>query len=226
MKLIFALFLMLIGTTVAINYENKSLRDWYMETLNNMRKIKSDNKFYTFTNKLNLRCMTHQMDYTINREKLLNFAEAMILLYGSGLKCMDEVKHNSAWELMIDSSIEFIVNKINENNMQCFKMALKRLDPDSKYVNNFDERTMTMNISECEQIVDMDGLNNRISKTEKAYGSFSSLTREALDRHKFKKILLTLVVLGDKGYEMRSKGRDELIKELKLVLNAAFLHCV
>jgi len=220
MKTVVGILLLVVVATVAkINSDKKSLSGWYMDTLKTMNAIKSDNKFYTFTSKLNLRCITQQLDFSINREKQLNFAEAMILLYGSGLKCMDELKRKNAWKMMIDNLIDTYVF---EDDIQCFKMELKRLDPDSQFVSNFDESLMTISNEDCEQIVDMDGLEIHLDNVEKEYGLISDISQTTFDREDFKKVLLTMIVLGKEDDKTKSTpGRNELIAKLQYSLDTA-----
>lgn len=89
-------------------------------------------------------------------------------------------------------------------------MELKRLDPSSHYVQNFDEHLMTINTEKCEEIVDMMGVDLQLSIAESIFGDLSTITRGALDGDKFRKILLTLAVLRDDP-----NGKAQVITELK-----------
>ncbi|KAL7012380.1 hypothetical protein ACKWTF_014813 [Chironomus riparius] len=222
MKIVVGILLLVVVAAVAIDNKNKYLRDWYMETLKAVQAIKGDSRFYQFTKKLNLSCITRNMNFNTNKDKNINFADAMILIYGSGLKCLDEDKRNKVWELMIDSLIEKYNSTFREDQVQCFKKELKRFEPQPQYVTDFDESSMTLSLEECEKIVDMDGLDYHIKQIEAAYGSISVITKGRLDADNLRRIMLTFVVLGNENEEIKTNGRDALILDLKDSLDGAF----
>jgi len=129
------------------------------------------------------------------------------------LKCFDDTKQQRLWKLLSDKLINYFFPELDSNHLSCYKMELKRQDPNSKYVRNFNEQSMT---EECEEIVDMFGVDLLLSVAENVFGDLSKLTRGVLDSDKFKRILLALVVLKD-----NYNGGHELINELKYALDAA-----
>ncbi|CAG9810865.1 unnamed protein product [Chironomus riparius] len=213
MKLI---LLFLTAAVSAINNEEKTLTDWYMDSLRTIQNIKSDDVFYEPTRKLNLRCISQNIGYNRHQEKTLNFVESAILIYGSGLKCLDTTKQNKVWSLLADRLVENFFYETASKDLSCFKMELKRLDSSSKYVNDFDEQSMTISSESCEDIVDMIGVDLQLSVLEGVYGDLGTLTDGELDADKFKNILLSLVVLREEA-----SRKAEVIKELRKFLDVA-----
>lgn len=216
MKLIIASIILYFLAANANGDENKPLRDWYREGLNKINTMKPDDEFYQYTRNLNLRCISHSIGYNSYPEKELNFTDSTILIYGSGLKCFDEAKQQRVWKLLSDKLIDYFFSELDSNDLTCYKMELKRQDPNSKYVSNFNEQSMTINTEDCEETVDMFGVDLLLNIAESVFGDLSKLTRGVLDNDKFKRILLALVVLKDDF-----NGGHELINELKYALDAA-----
>lgn len=216
MKSIFALILLFFVALNETDDDIKFLRDWYMNNLGIIQKLSPDNVFYQHTRNLNLRCITKSIEYNKNQETILNFTESVILIYGSGLKCLDSTKQDKVWKLLADKLVEYFFYDITSKDLTCFKLELKKLDPSSEYVLYFDDHLMTINTEKCEEIVDMMGVDLQLSVAESTFGELSTLTQGALDSDKFRNILLSLAVLRDD-----SNGKDQVIMELKNYFTAA-----
>jgi len=224
MKLIFVLvFLVIVGIS-AVEYKKQTLNEWYQQVNNeiiNKRKV-WNHPFKIYFEGYSHWSIKQFMEFEKNKNKELNFAEAMILIYGSGLKHFSEFKRNNAWNAMIDALVDFYKPKIHKNELNCFKLELNKLDPDSSLLKGFDESRMNNFVAVCESIVDMNGLESHITNVEEAYGDLATLTGGAIDRNKFKKILLTLILLGGETIPKMYKGTNLLIQELKAALDTAF----
>lgn len=222
MKLILVFVLIFVMSTLAIDYNRKTLGEWYREVdgkiQNQREKLPWDHSLKPFTREHSVHNIKLNMKFNENENKVVNFAEAMILIYGSIQKHFSEKKRNSAWNLMVDSLIEFYKSSVNENDIDCFKMELKKIDPNSPQVEEFNKN---FDNSICEATVDMNGLDIHINEVEKAYGPLTTLTGGKIDRKKFKKILLTFVVLGVESPQKRLDGKSLMIVDLKYYLNAA-----
>lgn len=222
MKLILGFFLIFVMSTLAIDYNRKTVGEWYREVEGKIaeqrEKLPWDHSLKPFTRGYSANNIKLNMKFNENENKKLNFAEAMILIYGSIEKHFSEEKRNNAWNANINSLIEFYKSSINENDIDCFKMELKKIDPNSPQVEDFN---INSDNSLCEATVDMNGLDIHINEVEKAYGPLTTLTGGKIDRNKFKKILLTFVVLSGEIPQKRLDGISLMIVDLKYYLNAA-----
>jgi len=220
MKFILGLILIFLATTLAIDERKRTLGDWYEEIDKNIdaKRVKMDwnDPMKKFTQSYNKYDIKQYMKYNDHKNKLVNFAEAMILIYGSILKHFDGPKQNEAWSSMVDLLIEFYNKPEYLKHLDCFRKELNEIDPNSPQVDE------NLDVTKCETIVDMAGLDNHITEVEKAYGNLRSLTGGKMDRTKYKKILLTFVILAGKSSTDRINDTRLLIGNLKSYLNEAF----
>ncbi|KAL7012378.1 hypothetical protein ACKWTF_014811 [Chironomus riparius] len=214
--LLFVIFLM---SASAIEYNNKTLYDWYEEVKGKVSKIRNGHKFYQFTRNLNYDCIKNKINFKRSQKIELNFAEAMILIYGARFKCMSSVMSDKAKYEMIDVLINFYNRGTKKNEFECFKMELKAINP--LYSTSLTRQNMKTNGTACELIVDMTGFDRHIDEIERTYGKLSTLMRDENGRKHFKIILLTFIVAGE-NRSSKNLQRFNLKVKLDLALNEAY----
>lgn len=221
MKIIFGFIaVFLVVTTLAIDNRTRTLSEWFNDVLNFIK-----NKRLTLHYKDPIKKFTEEhskykikliMKFSKNEDKPLNFAEAMILIYGSILRHFDHHKQQEAWNVMVDLLINYYDKDDFRKNLDCYKTELNKIATDASHVDDsfYDSR--------CEETVDMEGLDKHFSAVESAYGNLTTMTGGIIDRRKFKKTLLTFVVLAGQNHEERFNDKNLLIINLKSYFNGAF----
>ncbi|KAL7012381.1 hypothetical protein ACKWTF_014814 [Chironomus riparius] len=226
MKSIFWILIIFVVFTCAIDIKKQPLREWYQQIykdfnakratmINNHPLRKYMDGFSEYYTKKN-------MKFNENQNKIVNFAEAMILFCGSALKQFDDVKLKNAWNTMTDALVDFYGHYPLSNDINCFKLELKKIEPNSPILKKFNESSMAEYIETCESVVDMNGLETNIAYIEEAYGDLKTLTGGAIDRTEFKRILLTFVILSRENTYRKFNGTNRLALELIAALNMAF----
>jgi len=206
----------------AIDERKNTLNNWYNEVKGKIIETPQNSSFYQYTSQLNYECIEKEIKLSEIGEQELNFAEAMFLLYGSGIKCLDLNKQNDVWVLMVDSLINFYSETVNINKQDCFKMELKNIDPYSSILYGFDEHNMAIDRETCKTLVDINGLDSHITDVENAYGNLSTLTNGIIHRNDMKKYLLLFVVLGGGDHSHKDYVKTLLMNEAQYKLNSVF----
>ena len=77
---------------------------------------------------------------------------------------------------MIESLIEFYRESIEKDDIDCFRMELKVVDPYSRYVSGIKKKKLNKLRSKCMDVVNISGIDTHIMEIEKTYGDLSTLT--------------------------------------------------
>ena len=227
MKFVAALIISFIVLTSAIREENQTLEKWYNEVKISYQNLSSENPFFEDISQIrsSSSCMNTNMDWWINKGKKLNFAEAMILIYGSGLNCVSDKLQTI--KNMIGMFVDFYKIIIPNEHIECFKMELQNLIPTSFLLNNYNNSTNKHSIEVCNKIVDVDGFKNHIENIEEKFGNILKLTCNKFGNKGIKIILHTIVVLSDDKIDdtARSRGIKSISKNINENLDT-ILNCI
>lgn len=213
------LFIFIVSTS-AIEYKRKTLNVWYEDVNKSMSEIRNGHQFFQFKRHINHECIETNINFNKHRNKELNFAEAMILIYGSGLKCLGSVMSDKAKYAMMKALINLYKREIKKDEHECFKFKLTEISPNYSHASV--NRNIKFNTTVCEEIVDMVGFENYIDELERTYGNISALTGEKDGREKFKIYLLTFAVLAGEKTNKRNFAQNDLKIKLDFFLNKAF----
>jgi len=227
MKIIVAIIISLIALTSAIREDKQTLEKWFNEVNINYQNLSSESLFFEDINQIrsSRSCMSINMDWWENKGKKLNFAEAMILIYGSGLNCVSDKLQTI--KNMIGMFVDFYKIMIPNEHIECFKMELQNLIPTSFLLSNYNNSTNKNSIEDCSKIVDTDGITNHIEKIEEKYGQIIKLTCDKYGNKGIKVILHTIVVLSNDKIEDAARSRG--IKKISTNINDnldTILNCI
>jgi len=111
------------------------------------------------------------------------------------------------------------------NNLHAFAWKLK-LDPQNSLLryDSFSVDSMTNDMETCTDLVYMKGLENKIDKNEKIFGSLSDLTCNSFDKNDVKKFMLSFVVLSDTSLtnSIKNSSVKDLATKLKDKMDKAY----
>jgi len=206
-----------VGATSAINDTILTLDEWYKAVQAKHPKVAQGEPFFNQLNEINNNkwCINDAIKIYNNKQKVLNFAEAMILIYGAGMNCFSENSKDQTWKRLIKS----LVNHYSENmigDKKCFMLELEKFQPRSPVLLNFNSEGM--DAAACEEIVDNSGFSAHIRDMESKFGSLNELTCGAVSEESLKKFLLTVVVLSSK----KVQDYTNLVNEAKQMLDDAY----
>ncbi|CAG9810862.1 unnamed protein product [Chironomus riparius] len=224
MKLRILLISLFVITTSSIAAETKTLEQWYQDVTDKMKTIKWGHPLFQYSRGFNHWNIKQKINFAQNKNKNLNFTQAMILIYRSGLDDLDISRRNNFWTFLIENLIEFNKRTIDVNYLECFRKELKKINPESPLVAGFDAFRMTMRSEDCDKIVESRGFDDYVNNFENTYGNLIEITDGALSKDKFKRFLITFVVLADETDLNRSREIIYLIEEFKNILDTAFNH--
>ncbi|KAL7011302.1 hypothetical protein ACKWTF_014219 [Chironomus riparius] len=230
MKIYFIFALIALGfiSTSAFDDRKLTFDEWFSDVSAKYQGIPSDHPFSRQINTIRHKryCMNNAVVYWRIKSKKLNYTEAMILIYGSAISCLEDKDKLDTLRQMIKSLVDFYSTTIQKEHIECFKMELQKIDPNSYLLkrDNFNTASMTLDKDTCTEIVDNEGLDDHILKFENQFGSLLTLSCENDIKNEIKKILLNIVILSDPNiYEhIKKYGIRTTTESMQKKLNAAF----
>jgi hypothetical protein len=144
-----------------------------------------------------------------NGEKQVTFAQAFVSVGIGHLKCYEKSKDTAITE-GINDIMEFYANAGYERVTDCFKKALKELEPTSKLVGNFDESKMELTAEECIESLGIKTYENMKSDLAANLAEVSEFTCGNFKLDDIRIFMMKLIIL--------SHEKDGELKELELQL--------
>jgi hypothetical protein len=197
MNFIVVIIFTIFTSALAININRKTLNKWYEEIEGKVQKISSESQFSQITSKINFTCIkTTKLNLPQNGEKELNFAEGMIAVYGAGFECFDENELKIIWRSLLDLLINSYKQTVKPEEIKCFKIELKKFDPNSLLASDINSNVMSRYDDFCKDVVDNDGLDKHLQNLEDRFRSLSDLTCKKVNFVEFKKTFIMLIILS------------------------------
>jgi len=218
----FSLFALFVSTS-AINNETQTLNNWYKEVESKLESI--GDPFNDFIESLDRTCITGlKLNLNQNGQKLVNFPEAMIAIYGAGMECFEEEKKTALWNLMIKILAASYEESIEAKNIKCFKKEFQKVKTNNYLVDNTPIILTPSEVKLCEALVDDIGFQSHIKKLENIFGtSILTFTCSKTNYNDIKRLFLSVIVIH--GNQDKNLHIVALAKEFKDRLNKAFV-CV
>lgn len=222
--IIFFSFLVFTSTS-AFEEGEKTLVQWFTQISAKYQNIRQTDPFYAQINKVRTEhwCMNDKLNIWNNKQKKINNLEALIFIYGAALNCVENKVET--WKEMVSYLGQHYAKSVKQNQIECFKMELQKLDPYNFLLkhDNFRIESMNTDIETCTEIVDMAGFDAQINANEQIFGSLSQLTC-GFTKDDFKKYMLTVVVLSDTSLEINKKNYaiKDAAKKLREIMDKAF----
>jgi len=220
MKLFIVFIFTFIAFTSAINNKNQTLNKWLEEIQYKIKEIDSSSPFYQYISAIDETCIHVKININKNGLKYLKFADAMIIIYGAGLECYSDSNKRNVWKLMQEYLLNSYKESIDSKYLDCFKMKLKKIEPDNYFSKN------TYNISpddvkSCKSIIDDEGFYKHVENIEKEFGNIEFLTCNAINATEFRRLFLHIIILsGENESHLNLKYR--LSRSFQTKLTAAF----
>lgn len=223
MNIIVVILFTFIVSTSAINNKTQTLNNWYKEVESKLESI--GDPFNDFIESLDRTCIIGlKLNLNQNGQKILNFPEAMIAIYGAAMECFEEEKKMTLWNLMIEMLVTSYEETIEDKNIKCFKKEFQKVKTNNYLVDNTPIILKPSEIKLCEALVDDIGFQSHIKNLENIFGtSILTFTCSKTNGNDIKRLFLSVIVIH--GKQDKNLHIVALAKEFKDRLSNAFL-CV
>ncbi|KAL7012382.1 hypothetical protein ACKWTF_014815 [Chironomus riparius] len=222
MNIFLILILIYLSTTSAINDTKLTLEEWYNEISANHPKVAQGNPFSLQLNEINNKkwCINDAINIFNYKLKVLNYAEANILIYGAGMNCLST--KDFTWKQLIKMLADHYSIIMPENKV-CFMLELEKFQPKSTALWNFNSANLEIDAAACDDVVDNSGYAEHLKNIESVFGNLDELTCGAVNGNSLKKLLLTIVVLSSGEVDQYTDYNTNLLaKEASKMLDDAF----
>lgn len=200
---------------LAINKLNQTLEKWYNDVKLQYQNFDEQSEFSYGLN--TSQCIENILRISENQNLYLNFAEAMILIYGSGLECM--YSKESTFRQMTES----LINSYKKiDHLYCFKLEMHKIYPNSNLLKKFDASKFEDQFEICNEIIDNNGFEENLKNIEASFGNISNLTCNAINRDDFKKILLKIILIANTSKKNKEIAGPRMTNLLLNKMNAAY----
>lgn len=194
-----SIILFFISGAVAINNETHTIEWWWNEVNSKFENVTNNHPLISELREFHSKkwCVTNKVVTWGSKKKIVNFAEAMVLIYGSLMTCQQPFSAQS-FGTLVRHFINSYKESIAENDIECFKIELKKINPRFYMLTHFVEPADSQR---CEAVVDMGGFNDHLQNIEAIFGNLAEFSCNVLNADYLKELLLTVVVLSGSGDE-------------------------
>lgn len=192
---------------------NRTMSDW-LATFNRTG-IYNLEWISVYMEDVNMDCVTRELKVSENGDKVLNLPKMVILGLISLIRC----QNNENIMETIKSTLRTVINSYKTPRFNvtkdCYIGELKKIDPNSLLVENFDEQVMINTEMKCDKEIDDKGFEQIISNSEIYIGSLASFTCGTLQQSDIKKLGMTAIVLA---FEKSKELEDSEVGKLGIFL--------
>lgn len=192
--------------------EKLTLNQLFEELSNNSSQIKIIQKLQNFSSIQNFDCIKDKLKLSETGEKELSNIETKFLLAKAATACLDQ-SENEFLKIHLNKFLEIFASSLDHDDIQCTKFALRKLNQDSKFVENFDENSMTdEKQEECEERVtrDKSGLQKDLNKIK--IEDISKFTCISLNADTIYKYMCTFTLVAvESDEQLKDSEMDKLI---------------
>ncbi|KAG5666601.1 hypothetical protein PVAND_014619 [Polypedilum vanderplanki] len=154
-------------------------------------------------------CLKEKLKLSTSGTKTFNQTLAAIYISCSFQMCYDDKK------ILLDMFFDIIMDsdfmKLR-GDLDCIKAALKKIDPDSKFLNSFDPKTVK---TDCSKVIDNFNIEKTLQKIASLLGSFDDLTCKAINENFILKLAYSLLI-----YKFGSVNSENLKNEKETLKNS------
>lgn len=197
-----------------INKKTQTMESWWNEVTSMHDRVDSRHPLINQIKEFNSKkwCVTTKVVDWNNKNKVANFAEAMVLIYGSVVTCYEPLTDNS-----FNTVVKYISDNYNahipSSDIDCFKVELQKFRP---YLNDVKGFKTPPNSQMCENVLDMEGFNKNLQNVESAFGSIADFSCNVFSAEKVKELLMRVAILSGSPKDLTVLLNSKiLIDELK-----------
>jgi len=133
-----------------------TLNQLFEDFLNNSSQINIIQELHNFSSIQNFDCIKEKLKLSETGDKELSSIETQFLLAKAAIECSNR-SESEFLKIHLNKFSELLSSTLEHDDIQCTKFALQKLDPNSKFLENFDENSMTDEKQEaCEERVSRD----------------------------------------------------------------------
>jgi hypothetical protein len=201
---------------------NDTLTSFYNGLDNNLKEARDP--ILKKINDVNRSCVKDKLKLATSGSKLVPETLGSIATACSFYLCYDDKKtlNDLAFEKFMETMPPEFKDKLD-----CIKLALKEIEPDSKVLKDFDPKAVKVAKEECTRVMTSFGMQRTLEMFEKDFEKMDKLTCRAIDEKIINKIAFTglIVKFGSIEAGQLKSSREEL-KEFsaKRILDAC--NCV
>lgn len=163
---------------------------------------------------LSVTCINQELKVPVNSNKLLKFSQMGSLFGVVLLRCQNGVTEMEAYNEKIKSISDLVSSEEPNTTHDCYKRELKKIEPISKLVENFDENNMNKTQEECDKIVA--SLEKSLPQVEKILNILEGSTCESVNPEIIMILLYKIYILGHlKDEELKKSEIENLAKVIK-----------
>lgn len=173
-----------------ISVYNREIKESYES------RIEVYHPFRKFFENFNSSCYEDILKLSENGEKELKDEEIQILMMKSIASCSN-YEESEFYEVSIEDVSKSQQYNLKDGDLQCYKLALKRMNSTMKFIESFDEKSLaTGEIESCEQFFKTKEAELREIISLSGIKDVESFTCGSMDINEVAKMYSTLVVIG------------------------------
>ncbi|CAG9810856.1 unnamed protein product [Chironomus riparius] len=212
-KIALSLIIFTVLTTTAssaVSSKSKEylkLKDVLNKAKETLQSIPEANQLSKYIKKINFDCIEEKLNLINNGEKSVTVYEGQLVILSSYLKCIDEDQ---------PKLLNLIINSMgldkNDDIVDCAKLKLHKIDPKSRFIDNFDIKSVNASYAEyCEIFTSDKGFDESVTNLEELFGPLEEFTCGAVSKLDVIKFIVNIHVLP---FEIRENVRVVMTTEM------------
>ena len=198
------------------------LKKWFEELNKQIEASSIRSGISKFTKNVDQNCVKDKIKMTENGNKKVNLAQAVVSIGIGYLKCYDK-SENAAIIEGINDFLELYESTNFFKYGDCYLNELKKLEPTSKLVENFDVNGMELTEEECSRHLGEDTYQAMMKNLEEYTGDLATFTCGNFKADDFKLFGMKLVILSfEKNDELKEAEIEKLRETVGSKLNNIF----
>jgi len=191
----------------------KPLKLWFEEFNKNIATAPIRSGISKFSRNTDKNCVEQKIKMSENGNKMMNFAQAVVSVGIGYLKCYGKTE-NAAIIEAINDFLKLYEDTNFDKYGDCYLNTLKKLEPTSKLVENFDADQMELTEVECNDHLGENSYDDWMRNLEEYTGNLETFTCGNLKTIDFKIIGMKFVILSHEKNEELKESEVEKLREI------------
>lgn len=189
---IYIILFLTMASSLAIEDNGKNLQEILDEAI--AKLINPPEFIVKYTSKIDFDCVRNRLNIEKNGQKIYNIVDSVIVVYGSTLRCM-QANATELWINLVERFSPEFYTKLTKGQFQCYQWRMQQIDPQSPFVKDFDINDMILSVDECKNYIEKEAYGEKLSKCEKAVGSFEVFSCGAFNKENLEHYILNLALM-------------------------------
>lgn len=184
---------------------------WFMEFNKNIEAAPERSGISKFSRNTDKNCVEQKVKMSENGNKMMNFAQAVVSVGIAYLKCYGKTEKTAIIEA-INDFLKLYEDTNFDKYGDCYLNTLKKLEPTSKLVEDFDANQMELTEEECDEHLGESSYDDWMRNLEEFTGNLETFTCGNLKTIDFKIVGMKFVILS---HEKNEELKDLEVKKLQ-----------